>query len=127
MSRLECPSALPALEDAGNEKATWFGAGRCSAFSPVSSMIDRELRDQFLAAGVPEAQVDAVLGYFDLYGGAAEITSEAEYRNGMAIYAASDAHLAPHDVHSAVARYVIHLGTRLAEWDDGHASSGKSR
>ncbi|WP_408595275.1 hypothetical protein ACIPCF_18780 (plasmid) [Paracoccus marcusii] len=90
-------------------------------------MIDRELRDQFLAAGVPEAQVDAILGYFDLYGGAAEITSEAEYRNGMAIYAASDAHLAPDDVHSAVARYVIHLGTRLAEWDDGHALSGRSR
>ena len=83
-------------------------------------MIDRELRDQFLAAGVPEAQVDAILGYFDLYGGAAEITSAAEYRNGMAIYAASDAHLSPDDVHSAVARYVIYLGTRLAEWDGKH-------
>ena len=69
---------------------------------------------------VPEAQVDAILGYFDLYGGAAEITSAAEYRNGMAIYAASDAHLSSDDVHSAVARYVIHLGTRLAEWDGKH-------
>lgn len=83
-------------------------------------MIDRELRDQFLAAGVPEAPVDAILGYFDLYGGAAEITSEAEYWNGMVIYAASDAHLSPDDVQSAVARYVIHLGTRLAEWDGKH-------
>lgn len=83
-------------------------------------MIDRDLRDRFVTAGVPEAQVDAILGYFDLYGGAAEITSEAEYVNATAIYIALDKHLAPDDAHSAVARYVIHLGTRLAEWDGKH-------
>lgn len=83
-------------------------------------MIDRELRDRFVAAGVPETQVDPILSYFDLYGGAAEITSEEEYRNAAAIYLTLDGYLAPDDTHSAVARYVIHLGVRLAEWDGKH-------
>lgn len=83
-------------------------------------MIDRELRDRFVAAGVPETQVDGILAYFDLYGGAAEITSKAQYRNATTLYVTLDGYLPPHDTYSAVARYVIHLGVRLAEWDGKH-------
>lgn len=83
-------------------------------------MIDRDLRDSLLAAGVSKAQVGGILACLDHFGGAAEITSAAEYQSAIAVYLALDAHLASDDAHSPVARYVIDLGTRLAEWDGKH-------
>lgn len=74
-------------------------------------------RAQFLSAGVPADQIDITLGHFFGQGVAPEITSEGEYRAAKALYAVMDASMPPKNFHSPMARYVITLGARVAEWE----------
>ena len=80
-------------------------------------MEERGLRPQFLSAGVPEDKIDIALSDFYSRGGAPEITSMADYTAAHALYGAMDASVPPDDLHSPVARYVISLGARMAEWE----------
>ncbi|TNH37732.1 hypothetical protein [Paracoccus haeundaensis] len=120
LQRWEGLSGIAAREKTADDQATGLWTGLQTPVPSRWAMIDRDLRDRLLAAGVSEAQVGGILACLDHFGGAAEITSAAEYQSAIAVYLALDAHLAPDDAHSPVARYVIHLGTRLAEWDGKH-------
>lgn len=82
-----------------------------------------ELRDMFLLAGVPEAQVDEAVAHFQASKTAARITSLAEYRIARVTSAAVDGFLDPGDINTPVARYVIRLGLQLAEWENAHPGS----
>jgi hypothetical protein len=71
----------------------------------------------FLQAGLPEDQLDGVLGYFHAFDSAPEIQTLSDYLMAKATYAMMDRRLPPKEVLSPVARYVISLGARIAEWD----------
>ena len=49
-----------------------------------------------------------------------EITSEAEYADATALYAAMDSSVPPQDLHSPVARYVVALGMQITKWEIKH-------
>lgn len=82
-------------------------------------MDNDDLRAMFLAAGLPADQVDDVLDYFQTFGRAAKITSLSDYETATALYRVMDDRLAPDDLYSPAARYVISLGEQISEWDKG--------
>lgn len=75
------------------------------------------LKSQFLAAGMPREQVEIALEHFERHKTAPRIETAGDYAVASAFYQRLDAALPPHDVHSLSARYVISLGTRMAEWE----------
>lgn len=85
-------------------------------------MAHRDFEKMFLAAGVPEDQLEGILDHFHAFGEAAEITSQADYETAKALYGVMDASVPGGDLHSPVARYLISLGPRIAGWEDQAAS-----
>ncbi|QDA35655.1 hypothetical protein E4191_15890 (plasmid) [Paracoccus liaowanqingii] len=81
-------------------------------------MVHRNFQEMFLAAGMPEDQVDNVLDHFHAVGEAADIISVAEYETAKSIHEVMDASVPSGDLHSPVARYLISLGARIAAWED---------
>lgn len=80
-------------------------------------MTDPGLRSRFLKAGMSPIQIDAALHCFEDTGEALSISSQAEYIAARAAYARMDASLPPDELFSAVARYVLSLGVKVAEWE----------
>lgn len=96
--------------------------GNLPIFSPVfvveSFMINHDFRGIFLAAGLPEDQIDEVLAYLQTFGGAAKITSLSDYITARSTCAVMDERLDEDDVHSSAAHYLIALLDRIADWED---------
>lgn len=81
-------------------------------------MRNHDFRDMFLAAGVPEDQIEDVLEYFRAFGGAAKIISVTDYEISLSSRAVMEERLDADDVHSPAARYLIALVERIADWED---------
>lgn len=81
-------------------------------------MEEHEFQGMFLAAGMPEDHIDKALSRFHAFGDSPKILSLSDYEAAKTIYAAMDARVDPDDVHSPVARYLISLGARIADWED---------
>jgi hypothetical protein len=62
-------------------------------------------------------QIDAALTHFELTAKTFDITSKAEYLAERETYARMEASLLPDELFSSVARYILSLGMRLAEWE----------
>ncbi len=81
-------------------------------------MEKHEFQGMFLAAGLPEDQIDSVLNHFLTFGYAPKIRSLSDYATATTTYAMMDARVHPDDAHSFVGRYLVSLGPQIAHWDD---------
>ena len=72
----------------------------------------------FLAAGLPEDQIDSVLDHFLSFGHAPKITSLSDYETAKSTYAVMDAYLYPNDTYTPVGRYLVSLNAEIIAWED---------
>ena len=84
-------------------------------------MEKREFRGMFLAAGLPEDQIDSVLDHFLSFGHAPKITSWSDYETAKSTYAVMDAYLDPDDTFTPVGRYLVSLSAEIIAWEDREA------
>ena len=81
-------------------------------------MEKHEFMGMFLAAGLPEDQIDSVLDHFHTFGIARKITSLTDCEIAKSTYARMDAYLDPQDTYTPVGRYLVSLGAEIIAWED---------
>ncbi|QDA35650.1 hypothetical protein E4191_15860 (plasmid) [Paracoccus liaowanqingii] len=84
----------------------------------MAKLKNRDFHKMLLVAGMSADQIDTVLEGFYAFGGASEIMSLNDYATAIRNYDVLENCVAPDDAHSPVARYLISLGARMADWED---------